>query len=62
MKNNSRKKFSKTSMQSMIRIAQINGYSIKEILPKILNRESENIKKIKKKKYYYKNTIKQKYQ
>ncbi len=50
MKNNSRKKFSKTSKQSMIRIALINGYSFNEILPKILTRESENIKKIKKKK------------
>lgn len=50
MKTGSKNKFGKSSKQSMIRIAQISEYNLNEIFPKILTREAENIKKIKKKK------------
>lgn len=50
MKNNNKNKFSKPSIHSMIRMAQISEYGFHEIFPKILMREAENIKKIKKKK------------
>jgi hypothetical protein len=50
MKSSNKNKFGKTSIHSMIRMAQISEYGFKEIFPKILLREAENIKKIKKKK------------
>lgn len=50
MKTSINNKFGKASRQSFIRISLISEYSINELLPKILTREAENIKKIKKKK------------
>jgi hypothetical protein len=50
MKSDNKNKLGKSSIQSMIRIAQISELGFNEILPKILMRETENIKKIKKKK------------
>lgn len=50
MKSGNKNKFRKSSIQSLIRIAQISEYGFNEIFPKILAREAENIKKIKKKK------------
>ena len=50
MKSSKKNKFRKTSIPSMIRIAQISEYGFNEIFPKIFTREAENIKKIKKKK------------
>jgi hypothetical protein len=50
MKSGNKNKFGKSSIQSMIRIAQISEYGFNEIFPKILMRQAENIKKIKKKK------------
>ena len=50
MKKNNKYKFGKTSIHSMIRMAKINEYGFNEILPEILMREDQNIKKIKKKK------------
>ena len=50
MKTNNKNKFSKASIQSMLRMAQISEFGFNEIFPKILMREAENIKKIKKKK------------
>ena len=50
MKKSNKNKFGKTSIHSLIRMAQIREYGFSEILPAILMREAENIKKIKKKK------------
>jgi hypothetical protein len=50
MKSGNKNKFGKSSIQSTIRIAQISEYDFNDIFPKILMRETENIKKIKKKK------------
>jgi len=50
MKSGNKNKLGKSSIQSMIRIAQFSELGFNEILPKILMRETENIKKIKKKK------------
>jgi hypothetical protein len=50
MKKSNKNKFGKTSIHSMIRMAQISEYGFNEILPKILLREDEHTKKIKKKK------------
>jgi hypothetical protein len=50
MKINKKNKFGKTSMHSMIRMAQISDYGYNEIFPKILIREAENMKKMRKKK------------
>jgi hypothetical protein len=50
MKSMSKNKFEKTSIQGAIRLAQISEQGFNDIFPKILMRETENIKKFKKKK------------
>jgi hypothetical protein len=50
MKSMNKNKFGKTSIQGAIRLAQISEQGFNDIFSKILMRETENIKKFKKKK------------